>query len=215
VERLKPFFGTLEAAKAISLLDENQYVISSFLDYRGDPLTRTTMEFLVSFEDSSVVWLPYSRDLSDSLPFETYCRNNFELYPLLFTAAAAKVWMKDFNLKPIVENKPGDTAYVDLRSYGSAWYDGLQLPYKIGQRYVIKYEYGAFENPSKRKIKCSNTVFDESFVVDHFFVFAYGQTKNFDSSFMVLIDASFVLRFPQVLPDNRRQELLARYQHLK
>jgi hypothetical protein len=215
VERLKPFFGTLEAAKAISLLDENQYVISSFLDYRGDPLTRTTMEFLVAFEDSSEIWLPYSRDLSDSLPFETFCRNHHELYPLLLTATAAKTWIKDFNTKPITEIRPGDTVYVDLRSYGSAWYDALQLPYKIGQRYVIKYKYGPFQTQSKRKINCSNTVFDESFVVDHFFVFAYGQAKTFNSSFMTLIDASFVLEYPQVLPDNRRDELLARYQHLK
>jgi hypothetical protein len=215
VERLKPFFGTLEAAKAVSLLDENQYLISTFLDYRGDPLTRTTMEFLVRFADSSEIWLPYSRDLSDSLPFETYCRSNFELYPLLFTAAAAKTWIKEINQKPITEIKPGDTAYVNLRSYGSAWYDALQLPSQPGRRYVIAYKYGSFSNSSKRKIHCSTAVFDESFVVDHFFIFSYGQTTTFDSSFMVLIDAKFVLQFPQVLPEQRRAKLLARYAHLK
>jgi hypothetical protein len=215
VERLKPFFGTLEAAKAVSLLDENQYLIAAFLDYRGDPLTRTTMEFLVQFADSSEVWLPFSRDLSDSLPFESYCRSNFELHPLLYAANAAKQWIKELNARPITEINPGDTVFVNLRSYGAAWYDALQLPFKPGQRYVISYQYGSFTNLSKRKIHCSAAIFDESFVVDHYFVFSYGQAKTFDSSFMILIDAKFVLQFPQVLPEQRRAKLLARYQHLK
>jgi hypothetical protein len=214
VERLKPFFGTLESAKEVSLNDENQYLISCFLDYRGDPLTRTTMEFFIRFADSSEIWLPYSRDVSDTLPFETYCRSNFELYPLLFTVNVAKTWIKELNQKPIDEIVPGDIVYVNLRSYGAAWYDALNLPFIAGQRYVIAYTYGPFLSKSKSKIRCSNTVFDESFVVDHHFVFSYGQVKTFDSSFMVLVNAKFVLRFPQVLPDNRRHELLARYQHL-
>jgi hypothetical protein len=214
VERLKPFFGTLESAKEVSLNDENQYLISCFLDYRGDPLTRTTMEFFIRFADSSEIWLPYSRDVSDTLPFETYCRSNFELYPLLFTVNVAKTWIKELNQKPIDEIVPGDIVYVNLRSYGAAWYDALNLPFIAGQRYVIAYTYGPFLSKSKSKIRCSNAVFDESFVVDHHFVFSYGQVKTFDSSFMVLVNAKFVLRFPQVLPDNRRHELLARYQHL-
>jgi hypothetical protein len=102
-----------------------------------------------------------------------------------------------------------------LRSYGAAWYDNLQLPFKAGQRYVIAYKYGPFLNRFNLKIRCSNAIFDEAFIVDHHFVFSYGQVKTFDPSFMVLIDARFVLQFPQVLPDKRRDELLARYQHLK
>jgi hypothetical protein len=215
VEKLKPFFGTLEAAKTVSLLDENQYLISAFLDYRGDPLTRTTMEFLVRFADSSEVWLPYSRDLSDTLPFESYCRCNFELHALLFAANAAKQWIKEINARPITEIVPGDTVFVNLQSYGAAWYQSLQLPFRPGQRYVIPYKYGPFINNSKVRIRCSNAIFDETFIVDHHFVFSYGQLKSFNSSFMTLIDAAFVLLFPQVLPDNRRDELLDRYLHLK
>jgi hypothetical protein len=30
---------------------------------------------------------------------------------------------------------------------------------------------------------------------------------------MVLINPAFVLQYPQVLPDNRRQDLLERYRH--
>jgi hypothetical protein len=203
----------LESAKAISLLDEDQYLISNFLDYRGDPMTRTTMEFFIRFSDASEVWLPYSNDLSESIPFEDYCRSNYELHSLLYTVNAAKIWIKEINNKPINEIVPGDIVYVNLRSYGAAWYDNLQLPFQAGQRHVIAYKYGSFVNKSNCKIRCSNDIFDESFIVDHHFVFSYGQLKKFDQSFMVLINPAFVLQYPQVLPDNRRQDLLERYRH--
>jgi hypothetical protein len=173
------------------------------------------MEFLIRFEDSSEIWLPFSRDIADTVSFESYCRTNFELHPLLFPANAAKQWIKELNARPITEVVPGDTVFVNLQSYGATWYQSLQLPFRSGQRYVISYTYGPFINKSKLKIRCSNVIFDETFVVDHHFVFAYGQVKTFNSSFMVLIDAKFVLEFPQVLPDKSRAEILARHQHLK
>jgi hypothetical protein len=211
VERLKPFFGTLEDAKTISLIDENQYIISSFMDYRGDPLLRTTLEFLILFADSSKVWLPYSKDISDTLPFEEFCRANLQLYSLLFTADAAKTWIREINRKAITEIIPGDKVYVDLRSYGASWFQNLELPFKPGQRYVIHYEYRHFSGKLHNHIHCYNRIFDEDFIVDHLFVFSWGQNKLFDNLSMVLIDIPFVLAHPKVLPDNSRQELLNRY----
>jgi hypothetical protein len=65
--------------------------------------------------------------------------------------------------------------------------------------------------PANNHIHCYNRIFDEDFIVDHLFVFSWGQNKLFDNLSMVLIDIPFVLAHPKVLPDNSRQELLNRY----
>ena len=138
--RLKIFHGTLEEAKQVALLDNDQYVIKKFVAYRGDPLVRTTMEFEILFEDGSIVWLPYSKDIFDSVPYEEFCRMRPELLPLLHDAKTAAALMSRLNRTPITEVKPGDVVYVDLRSYGAGWYESLNLPDKDHSSYMLRYE---------------------------------------------------------------------------
>jgi hypothetical protein len=59
VSTLKIFHGDRDAAFQAAMLDLNQFLIKQFLAYRGDPLTRTTLEFEVEFEDGDVAWLPW------------------------------------------------------------------------------------------------------------------------------------------------------------
>lgn len=47
LDHLKPFIGTAEEAKAMALLDKNQYLIKEVQAYRGDPMTRSTCTFLI------------------------------------------------------------------------------------------------------------------------------------------------------------------------
>ena len=62
VERLKPFFGTGTEAVELAQRDNDQFDVERILAYRGDPETRTTMEFNVLFRSGDVVWLlPYSQ----------------------------------------------------------------------------------------------------------------------------------------------------------
>ena len=70
VERLKLFYGTKEEAFKMAQIDNDQYVITRFIAYRGDPDTRTTMEFEVEFRDGSHPWLPWSNDLFDTVQYE-------------------------------------------------------------------------------------------------------------------------------------------------
>jgi len=84
VSSLKIFHGTREAASKAALLDFNQFVISKFLAYRGDPLTRTTMEFEIQFEDGDVIWLPWSDNLFNTTPYEDFCRANPPLFHYCF-----------------------------------------------------------------------------------------------------------------------------------
>jgi len=82
VSRIKLFHGTEEEAYRIALLDNDQYVINRITAYRGEPLTRTTMSFEVHFEVGSIVWLPWSTELSDTIPFEEFCRKSPEFQVL-------------------------------------------------------------------------------------------------------------------------------------
>jgi hypothetical protein len=51
----------------MATLDNDEYVIDSFLGYKGEPLERSKFDFLVRFADASEVWLPWSRDLSSTV----------------------------------------------------------------------------------------------------------------------------------------------------
>jgi hypothetical protein len=57
----------MEEAKVIALWDADQYVIKKILGWKGDPQVRTTMEFKVMFEDGDILWIPYSKDIDDSI----------------------------------------------------------------------------------------------------------------------------------------------------
>ena len=85
MEKLKPCFSSWEEAYEAAMVDYNQYEVKEILSYKGDPEKRTTMEFVVEFMDGSIVSLPYSKDLSDTVQFEKYVRLQKPLTPLLYT----------------------------------------------------------------------------------------------------------------------------------
>ena len=71
VTRLKPFIGSREEAYELAKKDTDQFEVDCILAYRGDPETRTSMEFLVRFMDGDQTWLPYSQDIFQMQQFET------------------------------------------------------------------------------------------------------------------------------------------------
>jgi hypothetical protein len=200
VSTLKIFHGNRDAAFKAALLDFNQFVISKFIAYRGNPLTRTSMEFEICFEDGDVVWLPWSEDLFSTTQYEDFCRANPPLFPLLFRLEVANREIKRIRQSPITDVSPGDIVFVDLRSYGSTWYSTLNLPDQDHLTYVVEYRYTEWVSKSRLKIVAICPIFDETFHVDNFFIFQYGKYKKFDPSFMVMIDVAFTQKFPQVLP---------------
>jgi hypothetical protein len=202
VSEVKIFHGSKEQALEMAKLDFDQYVVKKILAYRGDPDTRTTMEFYVHFEDDSKVWIPYNKDLDASVQFEDYCRSRPELSLLLYSASEAKRRKAEINRKPITEVDHGDIVFVDLRCYGSSWYSNLNFPDADFKNYVVLYEYGKWKDKSRRRISCYCKAFNEVFVVDHHFVLAYGSKKVFNHSTDILIDSQFVKDHPQVLDTN-------------
>jgi hypothetical protein len=199
VTRLKMFFGTFEEAKRVAMIDNDQFVINRFLAYRGEPMTRTTVEFEIEFADKSVVWLPWSKDLFDTVQYEDFCRSKPELFTLLYDVKTADFLVKKLNQSPITEVKPGNTVFVDLRSYGAGWYKQLPLPDLHHVTYCVRYEYTRWHNKKQTKIVASCPIFKETFVVDHLFVKKYGSrlTPEKDS---VIIDEQMVEQYPMLLP---------------
>lgn len=202
VEDLKIFYGTREEAFELAQRDHDQYEISHFVAYRGDPHIRTTVEFLVKFKDDTEVWLPWSDDLFSTVQYEEYCRAHPALFQLIFRLKIAKQMIADILKSPITEVVPNDEVFVDIRSYGADWYATLNLPDLHVKTYVVVYKYISLSR-NMRKIRAHCILFDEIFDLDHLFVKEYGSVKTFDSSTMILIDDNFVARFPQVAPDRK------------
>jgi hypothetical protein len=204
VEDLKIFHGTKQEAQRMAILDQDQYEIETFRAYRGDPHTRTTMEFLVVFKDGSEVWLPWSEDLFNTVQYELYCRSRPELFQLIFKANLARQAVMVLNKSPIDHRWVGKDVYVDLRCYGATWYASLTLPDKDFRMYVVLYRYERLERKNTHMIAfCA--VFNERFSVDHLFIQEYGSRDQFNSTVMTLVDSSFAAQNPEVLPTHQQR----------
>jgi hypothetical protein len=200
VERLKMFFGSREDAERVARLDHDQFEVDSILYWRGSPDVRTSMEFFIRFADGEQKWVTWSKDLFDSIPYENFCRSQPPLFPLIFTVAEAKRRIAEINAKPITEVQPGDKVFVDLRSRGNAWYQGLGLPRCDELTYVLPCKYGPFYGRNERKIRLFFELTKEDFPVDHYFVQAYGSCKTFDAERMVLVTPALCRKYPGLMP---------------
>jgi uncharacterized ubiquitin-like protein YukD len=198
VSRLKIFHGNKEEALKMAQLDNDEYEIDKFLAYKGDPLHRKRMDFLIRFCDGAELWLPWSLDLFQTVQYETFCRANPELRPLLYPAKKAQENIARLQQSVISEVHPGVIVYVDLRSYGADWYDQLTLPDKYLVKYVVEYKYLNFVE-SNTRIRCFCKVFNEHFVVDRDFVQRYGMVFDLPPA-AVLIDTDFCSKYPEIMP---------------
>ena len=171
---LKLFVGNAEDALKMAMLDADQFVVDRFLAYKGDPVSRLSMEFLVRFADGAEVWLPWSEDLFATVQYEEYVRLVPELSPLLYRVKDVKNIVTNLNKCPITDAQPGDTIFVDIRYYGADWYDSLALPDLHTKTYVAEHTYGRI-NRNKLKIEVRCAVLQRSFLANHSFVQQYGQ----------------------------------------
>jgi len=200
--RVKLFEGTRETAYDAALRDNDQYVISKILAYRGDPKVRTTMEFEVLFEDGTLTWRIWDRDLFHSIPYEDYCRSKPELHILVYDLKEAREMETRLKRTPITSVTPGDEVYVDLRSWGPGWYSKLDLPDKDHLTYVVKLQYTNWANTKRLKLDGYVPVFDERWEgrnsLDGYFVYAYGSNKKLEPN-QILITEELISEHPRVL----------------
>ena len=202
--RLKIFHGTYQQAKEVAYIDQDQYVISKIIAYRGEPMQRTNMKFEIEWDNGEITWRTWDRDLFDSQPYETYVRSKPELFPLLYNESIAKKEIATLNKTPITLVQPGDIVYVDIRCYSATWYANLPLPDKDHVTYLVEYVYKKWIGNKKLKLSVYCPVFKETFTVDHRFVKQYGHYKSFNpnnpASNECYVDDNFIQQYPELLP---------------
>ena len=153
MEKLKPFIGSAGDAYDAARADDDQHVVRAILDYLGDPERRTTMRFLVAFEDGDEVWIDYNTDLAQPPPFVDYCFSLPELEPITFTVAQWRTRKVQCNAQGVVGVQPGDICYVNLKTWGDEYYRSLDLPLA---KYVVQCSYRRWTNLRRRKIVSSD-----------------------------------------------------------
>jgi hypothetical protein len=151
VDQLGLFPGTADEAFKMATIDHAQYLVTHISGYRGNPLQRSGMEFLVHFADGDSLYLPFSADLFSTTHFEAYCRSVPELFTLLYTADLAKRRVADLNKTPIPV-APNISAFLNLRFFGMDLYDSFQdlLDSAYESTYFYPVKLGSFLNSKAR-----------------------------------------------------------------
>ena len=137
--------GTRQEAYNLACLDDDQHTIVAILAHMG----RTAMQFLVQFADNVALWLPPSRDLSNSIPFCDYCQSIPYLYIISLTIIIAYKFISDKRNEDITTIAPGDHVWVNLRFFGASWYDSLPIEDKHLHDYYVEFIYGQWSGSVK------------------------------------------------------------------
>ena len=201
VDQVKLFVGNRVQAEEVGRSDADQHMIHRFLAYIGDPYKRTTCEFEVEFCDGSIVWLPWSNDIFSTTQYEYFCRDNRELFPLLFTVETARLRIKEIRTQSIDLVAPGETVYLSLRNIDPYWYDTLPLEDPYHLLYVVVLQYISWSVPrSAKHIRGHIPVFALDLPkLDNYFVSMCGCTHELRSS-MILLDALYFQGHPSHIP---------------
>ncbi len=206
-DMVKIFHGDREQAFKTAMVDTDQYEVDCIISYRGDPETRTTTEFLVRYKDGEELWVPYSKDIATTEQFETFCRSNSQLFYLLYSSEVAKQVASRIKSAEISLVQPGNTVYVNLRSYGEAWYKTLDLPDKFSKTYVVEYRYSKWASTrNHKKIVAICKVFNEIWTVDNLFIHTFGHTTAYDHEKMILVTSELLSRYPFLVSGSKSEK---------
>ena len=196
-DRLKIFIGSEDDAFKMAMLDEDQYLVQAITNFKGDPMTRTSMQFKVTFADGDTRWVPYSNDVSQTVQFEEFCNSFPPLRQLLTTAAAASKSLKALNRTAVVGAEPGDVFYVTLRAFSYTWFDELADILDEDYQYVVRCECLEYKTAARREIWISYPVFNSRHTVSNSFVTQYLFSRQL-SDRMRLVDADMLRDKPRL-----------------
>ena len=190
VERLKPFFGTRSEAIELAKRDSDQFDVERILAYRGDPDIRTTMEFNVLFKSGDAVWLTYTQDIFQMIQFENYCNDTPGLYFLQYSSKDADKRQRAVNKQPITTLQPGESIYVDIRTWGAQWYQSIGLPDMYTTRYVDKWEITGWKR-EPFSLYARSALYGKFYVLNHAGVLNWGRWKLLSEEMIELTPAMF------------------------
>ena len=197
-DRLKYFFGSADQAREAALRDNDQYDIDHFVTYKGDPLVRTSVIFYIKFRDGAHHWKQWSKDLYDTIQYETFCKSLTQLAPLILLQREALILMREINKTPIVEVQENLTVFLDLRAIGAGWFSGLSLPNPDFSTYVIPLIYKKFQKKDHTTINCIIPALKIQWfgrnAVNHYFINMWG-TSRILHPHMTLITSDMITKY--------------------
>ena len=156
------------------------------------------MEFLITYEDGTISWKSWDRDLFKSMPYEDYCRSVPQLFPMIFNVEMARQQIKDINSTPIQAVRPGLIGYMDLRWYSFDWYATLGLPNEDTTLYVLQYQYEQWVGNAEKKIRLKFDITGEEHIFSHYTTREWRSYTTLVPP-MVLCDRAFIRDYPQIL----------------
>jgi hypothetical protein len=141
-----PYYGSLQEARRGAMYDNDEYPITHIQAYRGEVKTRTTLEFLVAYEDGDRKWLPLNL-VMDTEALSTFIDIHPRLRTLLKTASQATKWLADLASIPCPEALANRVVYVDIRYFGWQWYASRGLPNFETLSYMVPAKYTLRRQP--------------------------------------------------------------------
>jgi hypothetical protein len=193
-----PYHELYEAAKR----DQDQWVVTKVLGWKGDILRRSSIEFLVEFEDNQSIWRTYDNDLKDNTAVQQYIHNELNdiLLPLRYTSDKWNQVRKELNQQPIIKF---EKVFLDWRSYPLAWRDKVNLPELPPHvTYVFEVIFKKYLNESKTASEVEIVVPRSTFTINNAWMKQCGSMHIFNSDTMVLIDEDLVKNYPSLTKEN-------------
>jgi hypothetical protein len=213
VTRLKIFHGSYEDAVKAASQDYDQTLITKLIGWRGNPMKKTTLEFHVAFADEDRVWLIHTADLDATQAYEDYVTSIPCLAHLRFPRQEDGLkWISAQRKAELPEYTKGETLYVDIRCYGTAWYDQelTMFPDRYDKVYVVAYTVAG---TSRRALFANCDVYQEVWrelsgpsALDPYFCYAYGSVRDFDADSMILVTPDLCRSYPVLISSDVAQQ---------
>ena len=191
VDRLVIFDNSNNDAVKVASLDDDEYLVKEVQGYKGYPIKRSDISFLILFEgDDLPIWVPYSRDLSINSLVQNYMQKTDALEHLLKDSKASDRYIKDMkNAK--LKFKKDEELYIDIRIYSDAWYEGLQLPEAFIRRHVALGKVIQTSNDGTIA-ELHVPIFNEKIKFDALLIKWYGVKINEINDDMVIINEKYL-----------------------
>jgi len=194
VQDLKLYAGTQTDAIDMARRDQDQHVIDRIISHTGDRSKRTSLHFKVLFSDGETTILPFSKDLYDSIPYETYVDSIPYLRHLKFTTDLAKDFIREMGSKNITGYEINQEVFLNIRIFGDLWFDKLELPDSDTITYVSSC---TITECTRKKLVIRNTITKESHTLLAYAIYCFLHS-NFDNTSMLIIDEEFMIKYPQI-----------------
>ena len=191
-----PYEELYEVAKR----DQDQYTVIRIINWRGDIITKSTIEFLVLLDDDTKIWKDFmDPDFKNNSVLLEYINDNPALLSLKFSIKDWKEQQKVYSSEQVV---PFDKCYIDFRAFNLGWRKKIMLPDLTddpkteSKKYVLEAEWSGFQDSSKRHALVPYVHLDDQFTSSNAWIKQFASETVFCKSTMVLLDDGMTRKYP-------------------